>query len=118
MFFLAVIDNIIAILKSRGYRQVDLAEALKDKGVTKQTITDWKSGKSNSYYMLIAEIAAFLDISADKILEIKKDASKEAPDIDMSIDELSNIILRLSDEGRRQLLEHARLVEFREASLK
>jgi len=65
---LSVIDKIIITLKAKGYSQVDLANALKDKGVTKQTITDWKSDKSNTYFVLIADIAAFLEVPTDYLL--------------------------------------------------
>jgi len=115
---LSVLDRIIATLKMKGMSQVELAAALKDYGVTKQTVTDWKSGKSNTYYSLIAEIAGILEVSSDYLFNIKKSAPDGTPSIETSIDELSGIIQNLSDEGRRQLLEHARLVEFREASLK
>ena len=66
---MSVIERIISCLNDKGHKQIDLAEALKDKGVTKQTITDWKNGRSNTYYELIADISAFLSVSTDYLLK-------------------------------------------------
>jgi len=114
--FLALIDNIISMLKLKGITQVDFAKALSDKGVTKQTITDWKRGKSNTYYLLLTDISNFLGVSADSLLETKKDAPEGASDGDITPDEFAVLVSKLSDEGRRQLIEYARFVQFRETS--
>ena len=65
---MTVIDRIIDCLKKEGKQQIDLASALKDKNVTKQTISDWKRGKSNSYYEMMPEIADYFGVSTDFML--------------------------------------------------
>ena len=65
---MTVIERIITCLREKGYRQNDLATALEKKGVAKQTITDWKSGKSKTYYELMPEIACFLSTTTNYLL--------------------------------------------------
>lgn len=65
---MSIVDRIIATAKQRGYTQVALAEALREHHVTKQTITDWKAGKSGTYFMLMPELAALLQVSTDYLL--------------------------------------------------
>jgi hypothetical protein len=65
VFFLNTITRILKLLSEKGFKQIDLANHLKDKGVTKQTITDWKSGKNNSYHLYIVDIANFLKTTTD-----------------------------------------------------
>ena len=71
---MSIIDRIITTARQKGYTQVALADALKEHHVTKQTITDWKAGKSGTYFMLIPEFAALLDVSADYLLTGKNGA--------------------------------------------
>ncbi len=65
---MSVVERIIHTARQQGYTQVALAEALKEHRVTKQTITDWKAGKSNSYYLLIVELAELLGVTTDYLL--------------------------------------------------
>ena len=65
---MTVIERVIFCLREKGYRQNDLATVLEKRGVAKQTITDWKSGKSKSYYELMPDIACFLSTTTDYLL--------------------------------------------------
>ncbi len=64
-----VTNRISALLKEQNKRQVALAEAL---NIPKQTITDWKSGKSKSYFENIPQIANFFGVSCDYLLTGKE----------------------------------------------
>lgn len=99
-----VINKIISTLKEKGYTQVDLAKALKEKGVNKQTITDWKSGKSNTYYSLIAEIADFLKVSADYLLN-----RTDQPSAVNKNNEKGYFTMTFTEEEKRTLKEAAEL---------
>lgn len=74
---MSVVDRIISTARRQGYTQVALAESLHDYHVTKQTITDWKAGKSNSYYTLIPELAELLGVTADYLLSGKAMSADE-----------------------------------------
>ena len=65
---MTVIERIIEQLKARDIKQTDFANALRNKGVTKQTITDWKLGKSKTFYELMPDIADYFGVSADYLL--------------------------------------------------
>lgn len=69
---MCIIDRITSLLKARGASQIEFSEALSSPKVTKQTITDWKSGKSKSYYEYIPEIANYFGVSCDYLLTGKE----------------------------------------------
>lgn len=60
-----VANRIISLLKDNNLKQTALADML---GVSKQKITDWKSGKSKSYFENIPQIANFLGVSCEYLL--------------------------------------------------
>lgn len=65
------LERILGISKENNLNQASLAENLSKMvsfKITKQTITDWKGGKSNSYYFCIPEIAKLLNVSCDYLL--------------------------------------------------
>ena len=59
------ITKILFLLDTKDKTQKDLAEALNTR---EQTISDWKSGKTKSYMKYIGEIASFLGVSVDFLL--------------------------------------------------
>lgn len=68
---MSVIDRIITTVKNNGLKQKDLVEFLRNNTnlkATETTISDWKSGKSSSYYTVIPNISKFLKVSCDYLL--------------------------------------------------
>ncbi|HKM01194.1 MAG TPA: helix-turn-helix transcriptional regulator [Sedimentibacter sp.] len=60
-----ILNRILSLLDSRNVSQKELADHL---GISKNTITNWKAGTSNSYIKFIPSIASFFDVSADYLL--------------------------------------------------
>lgn len=59
------VERIMILLKEKNIEQKDLAEYL---GTQRQTITDWKNGKTKSYQKCIDKIAEFFNVSVDFLL--------------------------------------------------
>ena len=61
---MSAVERILKLSQENGYTQASLAEKLNEFGVVnvkKQTITDWKAGKSNSYLILLKiEVLTFI----------------------------------------------------------
>lgn len=67
---MSVLDRICELLNAQGKKQKDLTDYL---GISKNSFTDWKSGRVKSYTKHIPEIAEFLGVSADYLLGIEKE---------------------------------------------
>lgn len=68
---MSVIDRIILTLKNKGLMQKELAKYLCEETnlkITQTTISDWKTGKSSTYYQLIPKISKYLGVSCDYLL--------------------------------------------------
>ncbi len=72
---LSVLDNIILELKRKNKKQKDLTDYL---GITKNAFTDWKSGRIKSYMKHLPQIAEFLGVTVDYLLNT--DENKKSPD--------------------------------------
>ena len=59
------VERIVLLLTEKGLTNKDLSDYL---GVPSSAISDWKSGKVNSYCKYIAEISEYFGVSADFIL--------------------------------------------------
>lgn len=59
------VERILLLLDRRNADQKDLADYL---GTKKQTVTDWKKGKTKSYQKSIDKIAEFFGVSVDYLL--------------------------------------------------
>ena len=62
---MTTVEKIIQLLTDRNVEQQTLASYI---GVKKQTISDWKSGKTESYKKYIDKIAEFFNVSTDYLL--------------------------------------------------
>ncbi|MBQ7975179.1 MAG: hypothetical protein IJ300_05790 [Clostridia bacterium] len=90
---MSVIDRIIQTLKNKGLMQKDLVGYLRENTnlrATETTISDWKSGKSNSYYTVIPNISNFLQVSCDYILTGKESIQNHHTGKEAEIIELYN----------------------------
>lgn len=68
---MSAVERILKLSQENGYTQASLAEKLNEFGVVKvkkQTITDWKAGKSNSYLVLLNELSQILNVSIDYLI--------------------------------------------------
>lgn len=77
---MSVLDKVCELLKQQGKKQKDLTDFL---GISKNSFTDWKSGRIKSYTKHIPKIAEFLGVSTDYLLgvEPKLDFSPIEPTI-------------------------------------
>lgn len=69
---MSVLDKICKLLSEQGKKQKDLTDYL---GISKNSFTDWKSGRVKSYTKHLDKISEFLNVSVDYLLgktEIKK----------------------------------------------
>lgn len=71
-----ILDKILGELKRKGFSQKELADYLE---LSPNNITDWKSGRSRSYTKYLPQIAKFLNVSVDYLVEneIKKEPGNE-----------------------------------------
>lgn len=102
------INRIIDLLRIQGKSQNDLAEYL---SIGKQVITDWKSGKSESYKKRLPEISEYLNTTIDYLLG--KTDQKEKPTETDGL-EAGTILLALRDGGvkkRKLTSEQMELIE-------
>lgn len=59
------VERITSLILEKGYTNRSLADHL---DIPPSLISDWKSGKSNSYFKYIAEMSDFFGVSADYLL--------------------------------------------------
>lgn len=59
------LNRIMLLIKENGIEQQGLAAIL---GINKQTISDWKSGKSKTYLKYIQTISDYFNVSTDYLL--------------------------------------------------
>ena len=95
-----VLNNILALLKTKGIRQKDLSDYL---GLSKNTMTGWKNGNNTSYMKHLPKIADFLGVSIDSLLG-KDDSLSENSFTYALYDELAH---DLSEEQLKQLKQFA-----------
>lgn len=69
-----ILDKILAELKIKGILQKELADYL---DLSPNNITDWKSGRSRSYTKYLPQIAKFLGVSVDYLVENHPDDISE-----------------------------------------
>lgn len=84
-----ILNNICELLKEKNKKQKDLTDAL---GLTKNSFTGWKSGKSTSYMKYLPQIAEFLGVSVDFLCgksekETKSSKTPEADTIEKKIEQ-------------------------------
>ncbi len=61
-----ILGKILYNLREKGLSESDFAKKL---GLSRSTITDWKTGKTKSYMRYIPQIADILDVSTSYLLE-------------------------------------------------
>lgn len=114
----STVETILRLLQEQGKQQKELTDYL---GVGKQTVSDWKNGKTKSYLKHIDKIAYFFNVSIDHLLgkdtAISKDEENgqknnatdnsdipsESLALNISDSELTDILNRLSDKSLSEL---------------
>ncbi len=97
-----ILNNIFDLIKIKGVRQTDLASYL---GVSKNTITRWKTHNIKSYMKYIDKMAEYFDVTQEQLLHPDK---AMVHDTFLSPDEF-NIIQnyrKIKKENIKSLMEH------------
>ena len=87
-----LLNRILLLIESKGVEQQEFARAL---GVSKQTISDWKSGKNKSYTKYTQQIADYFNVSSDYLLGIEKITVNDPDGNPLAIDRDTMDIIKL-----------------------
>lgn len=98
-----ILNKIITLLKEQGKSQKELCEYL---GIKQQAFTNWKGGNNTSYMKHLPQIAKFLDVSVDYLLEEENTAPKneDGAITDPLEARLMESVRQLSDDQKKLLL--------------
>lgn len=91
--FLDTLTKILGIMKEQRVSQQEICQYLK---LTKQTFSEWKAGRSESYLKYLPQIAEYLDVSVDYLLG--KTPSPEREDIPEDEKRLRDLLSQMSEE--------------------
>ena len=94
-----VLNNIFYMLKSKGIRQNELAEYL---GISKNSITQWKTGRTSSYLNYIDQIATYLGVTSNELLH-PKEVLKESLLSPEEIELIHNLRLIKNEDTRKSI---------------
>jgi len=79
-------NKIAQIMKEKGIRQVDLANAI---GISQFVVSHWLTGTSTTYMLYLDKIAKYFDVSMDYLVGNKPSGAEDS-DINDYLDELKN----------------------------
>ena len=88
---MSTIDKIVALIKASGFTNAEIAQQL---NLNRQVITDWKSGKSQSYKKYLYQLAELLNTTPEYLLgkTDKKENAATAASRELALDQkLSHI---------------------------
>lgn len=94
------LTKILGIMKEQRVSQQEICQYL---NLTKQTFSDWKSGKSESYLKYLPQIADYLDVSVDYLLG--KTPSPERENIPEDEKRLRELLSQMSEEQLQTALK-------------
>ena len=94
-------EKILSLIQERGIEQQKLATYL---GIKKQTISDWKSGKTKSYTKYIDKIAEYFNVSTDYLLGNETE-EEQLDTIDQEILVLMRKTRDLPTDDKKKFLE-------------
>lgn len=92
------VQIILSLLQDKGLKQKDLANHL---GINQSAIADWKKGKTKSYMRYLPQIAEFLNVPIDSIVdsnEIYSYLSKAEAPVNLEYIQSDNISLKKENE--------------------
>ena len=93
MFF----ERLKILRENKGFTQEHMAKALK---ISRPTYTRYETGKREPDYVMLAQIAAFFDVSVDYLLGLTDEPSFESKSAPK--DKFALEIAKLSPEKRKQ----------------
>ena len=96
-------DTLTKILETMKEQRVSQQEICQYLNLTKQTFSDWKSGKSESYLKYLPQIAEYLDVSVDYLLG--KTPSPERENIPEDEKRLRELLSQMSEEQLQTALK-------------
>ena len=96
-------ERIFQLLAEKHMDQKDLAKYL---GLSAQTMTDWKNGKSHSYHKYLQEISVFLETSMDYLSTGKNSLADSK--ISEAEKEAAALFKRLSPQDQKAMLAQIR----------
>ena len=91
---MTTVELILDLISKKGIEQQQFA---KDIGVTKQTISEWKSGKTQSYKKHISRIAEYFNVSTDYLLG-NEPKEKSLSEKDRLIADIVNVLYSKTDD--------------------
>ena len=97
-----VLNRILLLLEEKHIQQRDLSDFL---GLSKNTMTGWKSGCCTSYMKHLPKIAEFLNVSVDYLLGNEK--HKNAESLEFTYALYNEMTHDLSEEQIAQLKQFA-----------
>ena len=91
-------ERIDSLLKQQGKKQVQLTNFL---GIPKSNYTDWKTQRTKSYTKHLPQIAEFLDVSVDFLVNMSDSPRPLRPEMNLS-DQEKQIVLAWRRNPRMQ----------------
>ena len=86
------VQTILNLLQDKGLKQKDLASYL---GISQSAIADWKKGKTKSYMRYLPQIASFLNVSIEDIIDTNEIYSYISKNISDKFESVQNDNLSL-----------------------
>lgn len=100
-----VVDKILKLLQETNTEQKQLTAYL---GVSPQTVSDWKSGKTKSYMKHLDRIAEYFNVSTDYLLGQKSEIDKQLDGVDFALlSETENLTM----EQKEDVLKYIRFIK-------
>jgi len=94
------LHKILLKLKEENKTQKDLTDFL---GISKNNFTEWNSGRSNSYFKYISQIAEYLNVSTDYLLGTDKKTSPPSEEDELTAEAI-RLFKMLPDDKKRAFL--------------
>ena len=104
------LDRIIMLIKERGITQ---QQFLKDVGLNKTALSDWKKGVNASYKKHINKIADYFNVSVDYLLG-RENMTFTETEAQKKINKLVGEFESLSEDNQDRVLEYIRFLKMLE----
>ena len=109
VYELTTIDKIVVLIKEKGISQ---QQFLKDIGLNKSALADWKKGVNESYKKHIERIADYFNVSVDYLLG-RENMTFTETEAQKQTKALLECFNELSEEDRAKVLEYAQMLRDR-----
>lgn len=106
---MSTLDTILELIKQKGITQQAF---LRDMGLDKSTISDWKRGSNQSYKKHIEKIADYFGVSIDYLLG-RDTMTFTAPASQKKVAMVLERFDALSDEDKDKVIEYMEFLQLR-----